>query len=135
MWLAPLLLIPLIYTVPDHNQYRGVNADGDSVILCDGGGIASDLYEAKLHRQSVIGGPYITEQTHNIRFKEGQLDTFWIDPGPGAHFCVSTLDIWNNESCWGNIVYVPGSVTAVETPLVGDKLIKSQWYGLLGPVN
>lgn len=120
---ALLLATTLTYTVPSHNSFRMVipeeerDSFGDSIAFDCGreGEPTSDVAWVTLWWQRVTGGPFEVHHLKSVLGREGQVDTFLVDPGPGAHFAVTVSDTAGNHCSFSNVVYIPGTVTGVAT--------------------
>jgi len=116
--LGILATVALSFTLPSAGQRVWIDPSHapDSVMVeCDGGPPIHELRTARLWRSLVTGGGWQLIAEDPVIGQEGQPHEFSADPGPGAHFYVTTTNP-RGESCASNVVYVPGSVvTGVES--------------------
>lgn len=98
---------------------------GDSLVAveCSGGGPTADLDSVRLYGWPLTGG-FGPLQSHSARNREGQPDSFVVDPGPGTTYYATAIDTAGNESCPSNTVFLPGTVTGVN-PGPGDDPVVS----------
>jgi hypothetical protein len=71
-----------------------------------------DLATIRVYGVSIRGGLSRIYTTKSVRGREGLEDSVLVDPGPGAHFWLTSVDAAGNECCVSPQVYI-GPITAV----------------------
>lgn len=132
-------LVTILFTLPESTAFA---LSDSSDVLCDRAGRPlHDLYTARLYRSLVTGGGYRLLQEHDARGREGQPDSFVVDPGPGAHYYVIGTVLKPEtetevarilEGCVSNVVYIPGTVTGVETQAAPDEVVERRTFDIHG---
>ena len=135
------VLVTLLFTLPDSTAFAIGQGDSANVYCDRSGRRLIDLYSAHLYESLVTGGGYRLVQEHDARGREDQPDSFRVDPGPGAHYYVRTTRFFPatdstfaelKEGCASNIVYLPGTVTAVEETAAQDQVVERRIFDIHG---
>ena len=115
-------LVPLILTLPTRNA-------GMKPLQCEGSKKTFDLREVRVYRQ-IGSGPFVLHATKDVRGKEGEADTVWVDPGDGASFYATVADTAGNESCPSSTRHIdPGTrISAGAT----DPVLEVRYYDVHG---
>jgi len=95
---------------PKYNA--AVDDSGNAYCAVDVTNPLRDLAIVRVFGQSITGGPARLFTTVSVRGHEGSEDSVQVDPGPGAHFWLTTVDLAGNQCCVSPQVYI-GPITAV----------------------
>lgn len=102
------------------------------VVECSGGQAIHQLSTARLYFYPVTGGGWRLDQEHGVSGREGQPDSFVVNPGPGGHYYLTAKNPIG-ESCASPLVYVPGSVaTGVGDQASGSPVTKIETFDVRG---
>jgi hypothetical protein len=71
-----------------------------------------DLATIRVYGVPITGGTSRIYATKSVKGREGLEDSIQVDPGPGAHFWLTSVDATGNECCVSAQVYI-GPITAV----------------------
>jgi len=107
---APAQAAWLHWTNPKYNSF--VDDSGNVACVLDMMNPLRDLSSVRVYAQFITGGPARLLDTLSVRGREGLEDSIRVDPGPGAHFWLTAVDLKGNECCVSPQVYV-GPITGV----------------------
>jgi hypothetical protein len=105
MKLVVAALTPLFLTLPSTSAVR-------SPSQCIGPVETADIQELRVYRTVEGGNPRLV-LTKDVRGREGQADTVYVDAEPGASFHATVTDTAGNESC-------PSAPLAVDRVVLDD---------------
>lgn len=132
-------MVAIVFTLPSTGQNRYMAWDETAqesvlVVECSGSQAIHQLSTARLYFYPLTGGGWRLAQEHGVPGREGQADSFVVDPGPGGHYYLTVTNPVA-ESCASPLVYVPGSiVTGVGSPDDADRspITKTEIFDVRG---
>lgn len=124
------------FTLPSTGQraWTDPTQGADSIMVeCSGGEMIRQLLTARLYWNPNTGGGWRLAQEHSAQGREGQPDSFTVDPGTGGHVYVAATNP-AGESCASPVVYLSGSITTGIPPdqADGDRVTSSRIYDVQG---
>lgn len=126
-------MITLLFTLPstEADTIRYANTDSAQVV-CIGDRPLTDLDSVRLYHW-LPNGTFHLEQSHSCRGREGQPDSFEVNPSQSMIVWTTAVDTSNNESCMSNAIIVPIITTAVEPNVLPTKrLLDVKIYDIHG---
>jgi hypothetical protein len=127
--------VTLLFTLPDTGQrvVADPSQGQDSVgVECSGGQAIHQLMSARLYYSPITGGGWRVVGEKSAVGREGQPDSFVVDPGPGGHYYVTATNP-RGESCPSSTVFVPGQVvTGVEPEPPSPRPIRTRIFDVRG---
>jgi hypothetical protein len=100
----------LHWTNPKYNS--AVDDSGYVMCAVDASNPLRDLATIRVYGVSIAGGSARIFATLSVRGREGLEDSVEVDPGPGAHLWLTSVDAAGNECCVSQQVYI-GPITSV----------------------